>query len=560
MPEDCRVGALTGDERTEPRGLDRADGAAAGRAGPDPATTDGRRRHRAAFVAGLAAAATAMAISAVVTAVAPSVPFLPVAIAQVLVRITSGGVDSFFIDRLGHWASRLAVAGICLAFFLTGGILFRAALAGGGRRSTGGPAIGSGLLAMAPLWIASVLLYPAAPQYASRWGFAVLGAGIYAASGVTGALAYARMTAPSQDGTAGPADPSRRYLLASMAVGGAAAAAGALDLGRFVRNVPDPSTTRLVLPNVQRAQRPVPQPGDEAFASIPGLTPEVTPTSRFYVVNEELVSPRLDGSSWRLQVGGLVDHPLSLSFDALTRMQAVERYQTLECISNEVGGQYISTGLFSGIPLREILTRAGVRRGAVQVVFVAVSGYADSISIGAGMDPSTLVIVGLNGRPLPVEHGYPARVLAVGSYGMKNPKWLTEIQVVNHPYQGFWERRGWSNEATVRTNSRIDVPSPGTHAADVRTVAGIAFAGDRGISKVEVSFDEGSSWHPATLKTALSPYTWRLWRFEPDASVAAAARSVTVRAYDGTGAVQPARRQDPFPIGSSGYHSIALKR
>jgi DMSO/TMAO reductase YedYZ molybdopterin-dependent catalytic subunit len=554
MPEDDGMGAITGQERNGPRASDPS----AGGAGPRPPSADAGRRNRAAFVAGLAASAAAMALSAIVSAVAQTVPFLPVAIAQVLVRITSGGVDSFFIDRLGHWASRLAVAGICLAFFLAGGILFRAAFAGHEQRRGGGPALRSSLLAMAPLWFASVLLYPVAPQYAGRWAFAIVAAGIYAAAGATGALAYRRMTESAA--TRNPtSDPSRRYLLASMGVGAVAAAAGVLDLTRFVRSEPDPSTTRLTLPNLQRAVRPAPQPGDAAFASISGLTPEVTPASRFYVVNEELISPRIDGGSWRLQVGGLVDRPTSLSFDALTRLPAVERYQTLECISNEVGGPYISNGLFAGIPLREILTRAGVRHGAVQVVFVTVSGYADSIAIGEAMDPSTLVILGLNGRPLPVEHGYPARILAVGTYGMKNPKWLTQIQVVNRPYQGFWERRGWSKQATVRTNSRIDVPTSGTHATAVRTVAGIAFAGDRGISKVEVSFDGGSSWHAATLKTALSPYTWRLWRFEPDASLLSGSRSVMVRAYDGTGAMQPAQPQDPFPNGSAGYHTVALK-
>jgi DMSO/TMAO reductase YedYZ molybdopterin-dependent catalytic subunit len=258
-------------------------------------------------------------------------------------------------------------------------------------------------------------------------------------------------------------------------------------------------------------------------------------------------------------VGGAVDRPLSLSFDALTRLPTVERYQTLECISNEVGGQYISTGLFSGVPVREILTRAGVRDGAVQVVFATASGFSDSIGLDAAMDPSTLVVVGLNRHRLPVEHGFPARLLAVGSYGMKNPKWLTDIQVVKQPYQGFWERRGWSNEAIVRTNARIDVPSPGARAAEVRTVAGIAFAGNRGISKVEVSLDGGSTWHPATLKSALSPFTWRLWRFDPEPGSLEGARSVTVRAYDGTGAVQSGRREDPFPKGSSGYHSVSLR-
>jgi hypothetical protein len=177
----------------------------------------------------------------------------------------------------------------------------------------------------------------------------------------------------------------------------------------------------------------------------------------------------------------------------------------------------------------------------------------------AAMDPTTLIVVGLNRQAIPIEHGFPARVLAVGTYGMKNPKWLTDIQVVKQPYQGFWERRGWSTQATVRTNSRIDVPSPGTRSSDVRTIAGVAFAGARGISKVEVSLDEGSTWHAATLKTALSPYTWRLWRFDPPAAQLSGARSATVRAYDGTGAAQPSRPEDPFPNGSAGYHTIALK-
>src|SRR5205085_11922723 len=131
------------------------------------------------------------------------------------------------------------------------------------------------------------------------------------------------------------------------------------------------------------------------------------------------------------------------------------RFQTLECISNEVGGEYISTAKFAGIPVREILDRAGVERGVVEAVFGTVSGYSDSIPIGVAMDPTTLIAVGINGRALPTEHGFPARLLAVGNYGMKNPKWLTSIQVVTRPYQGFWERRGWSKPATVRTMSRI---------------------------------------------------------------------------------------------------------
>ncbi len=516
-----------------------------------------------AFVAGLVAASAAMAISAVVHAFAGSVPFLPLAIAQVLVRTTSGGVDSFFIDRLGHWASRLAVAGVCLGFFLAGGFLGRLVpriSRGDGRRF-----VWAGAGSLAPLWAASVVLYPVAPQYLGRWAFAGVSALMYATGGAVGGIAYGRQQAraplrpvpPRRGATA--TDPSRRYFLASLVVGGVAGAAGVLDLGRLVRPVQDPTTLALDLPSLTRATRPPAAPGDVAFDAIRGLSPEITPTSRFYVVNEELVYPRLDVAGWRLSVGGEVDHPMDLSFTALTRLPAVERFQTLECISNEVGGEYISTGRFTGIPLWEILHRAGVRPGAAEVVFASASGYADSLPIRTAMDPTTLIVVALNGRPLPTEHGFPARLLAVGNYGMKNPKWLTKIQVVKQPYEGFWERRGWSRQAIVRTNSRIDVPSSGARTKGVTVIAGVAFAGARGISKVEVSLDSGRTWDAATLKTALSPFTWRLWRFDPGPTQLADARSAMVRAYDGTGAVQAVTRADPFPQGSAGYHTVALR-
>jgi DMSO/TMAO reductase YedYZ molybdopterin-dependent catalytic subunit len=530
-------------ERVPPR-------AASDRRAPPPQTVTRTTR---AFVAGLAGTACVMALSAAVHLASPRVPFLPVAIAQVLVGTTSGGVDSFFIGRLGHWAARLAIAGTCLAYFLAGGALGRLIESLGGAR--GGPPA-AGALSLLPLWVVSVALYPTAPQFIARPAFAMVALGMYVLGGACGGLADAHMRASRPGGTA---DPSRRYFLASVAVAGVAAAAGALDVRHLLRPAPDPALAPLHLTEVRPAPAPPQQPGDRAFATIPHITPEITPTSRFYVVNEEFVSPRVDATSWRLSMGGEVARPFHLTYAGLQGLPAVERYQTLECISNEVGGGYISTAKFTGIPVRELLDRAGIRPGAVEVVFRAVSGYADSIPVGVAMDPTTLVAFGIADHELPIEHGFPARLLAVGNYGMKNPKWLTAIEVVNQPYRGFWERRGWSKEAKVRTNSRIDVPSPGARVGDVRTIAGIAFAGDRGISKVEVSLDGGSTWHAATLKTALSPYTWRLWRFDPDPNDLRPGRTVVVRAYDGSGAVQASRSADPFPQGSAGYHAIDLR-
>jgi DMSO/TMAO reductase YedYZ molybdopterin-dependent catalytic subunit len=504
-----------------------------------------------ATIAGLVAVATVMALSALVHLLASSIPFLPLAIAQVLVRTTSGGVDSFFIERLGHWASRLAVGGTCLAFFLAGGVLGRI-MAGA---NNGGRAILLGPLAMAPLFAASAVLYPAAPQYAPRWEFALVAATIYAVAGVAGGLAYGRMR---WQPTPAATDQSRRYFLASLGVGGVAAAAGVLNLGGLLRRTPDPGLQRLALPNVKPVGRPPSQPGDEAFAEIPSLSPEITPTSRFYVVNEELVYPRLDASTWRLSVGGAVDRPVDLTYDGLKRLPAVERFQTMECISNEVGDEYISTAKFTGVPVREILERAGVQHGVVEVVFGTSSGYADSIPIGLAMEPTTLIVLGINDHALPTEHGFPARLLALGNYGMKNPKWLTSMTPVRTPYQGFWERRGWSKPATIRTMSRIDVPGSGTRAPDVPVVAGIAFGGDRGISKVEVSPDGERTWRPAILKSELSPDTWRLWRYHPAPGELRPGATLAVRAYDGGGAVQARTPEEPFPRGSSGYHTVEL--
>src|SRR5207302_11230982 len=191
-----------------------------------------------------------------------------------------------------------------------------------------------------------------------------------------------------------------------------------------------------------------------------------------------------------------------------------DRYQTLECISNRVGGKLMSNAKWIGVPLNEILDRAGVNTSrAVEVVFRAAGGYSDSLPIDHAMDPSTLIAIGMNGHVLPRAHGYPARLLSVGTYGMKNPKWLTGIQVVDRPFAGYWEQRGWAKLPTVETESRIDIPTNGAVVGRATTIAGVAFAADRGISRVELTTDGGRNWAPAELKTALGPYTWRLWRY-----------------------------------------------
>jgi DMSO/TMAO reductase YedYZ molybdopterin-dependent catalytic subunit len=217
----------------------------------------------------------------------------------------------------------------------------------------------------------------------------------------------------------------------------------------------------------------------------------------------------------------------------------------------------MGTAKWIGVPLPFILEDAGVKPGAVEVVFRASGGYSDSHSVEVAMDESSLIAVGMNGRVLPRAHGFPARLLTMGTYGMKNPKWLTEIEVVDSPFEGFWQQRGWSKPSIVKTGARIDIPKDGIAGAETVTAGGVAFAGARGISKVEVSVDGGATWNEAQLKTALADDTWRLWlhTWTPSATDAG---PLVVRAYDGDGARQAATVMDPYPNGASGYHSVEL--
>jgi len=274
------------------------------------------------------------------------------------------------------------------------------------------------------------------------------------------------------------------------------------------------------------------------------------------VVDEEIIDPDIDPATWRMSVGGLVERPLALTYDELKRMPLIERYQTLECISNKVGGDLISNGLWAGVRLRDILQRAGLKPGAVEVVFRAAGGYSDSLPLDHAMDPTTLVAIGMNGHVLPRAHGFPARLLSVGTYGMKNPKWLTSIEAIDHRYTGFWEARGWNASAPIKTSSRIDT-AVGPQAGERVTIAGIAFAGDRGVDRIDVSADGGRTWKPARLEAALSPYSWRRWRYIWTPS-GTGRSDVVVRAIDGRGAVQIQIPGDPFPSGATGYDSIVL--
>jgi len=294
---------------------------------------------------------------------------------------------------------------------------------------------------------------------------------------------------------------------------------------------------------------------------------EVTPVDKFYRVDVNVFPPSVDSATWVLPIEGLVNTPISLDYQQLLAMPSVQQYNTLECVSNDVGGDLISTALWTGVRFSDILAQAGVSPQATYVIFKATDGYSVGIPIAKAMDPGTILAYQMNGVPLPTEHGFPARMIVPGYYGMMNCKWVTSIELASQTYQGYWQVRGWINEAEYETASSVVTPGDAqitqlfgiapTNSLPLGTVpiAGIAFAGDRGIEKVEVSTDGGNTWTTASLKDPLSGYTWVLWQAEWNPP-AAGSYSIAVRATDGTGAVQTAQMQTPFPGGATGYDIV----
>jgi DMSO/TMAO reductase YedYZ molybdopterin-dependent catalytic subunit len=287
-------------------------------------------------------------------------------------------------------------------------------------------------------------------------------------------------------------------------------------------------------------------------------TPEVTPTDEFYVVSKNLIDPDPDGGSWRLQVSGATENTVVLNYDDIRAMPSQEQYTTMQCISNEVGGELMSNALWRGVPLRDVIDQAGPTDDAKYVLMRSVDGYTDSISMDFAMHPQTMLAYEMNGERLTSKHGYPLRLLTPGKYGMKHPKWITEVILMQDEELGFWQKRGWDQVATMNTTVRIDVPSDGkTVDPEPLLVQGVAFSGDRGISKVEVSTDQGGTWQEAKLKPPLGPYTWVLWEYEWSGPPAGEGE-IWARATDGTGELQSDDELDPYPNGVAAYHRISF--
>ena len=357
----------------------------------------------------------------------------------------------------------------------------------------------------------------------------------------------------------------RRFVFSSLVAAGAALLAGA---GGFAlsRRVDVTASRRAVGELVPTTPAP-PIPPGAAFPDL-GTPTFITPSADFYRVDVNLTVPQLRAEDAVVRITGMVDTPMEFTFDDIRSMPLVEKTITMTCVSNEVGGPYVSTSNFIGVPLLELLDKAGIQDGAEQVVGHSVDGF----TLGTPLDllrnagDDALLAIGMNREALLPEHGFPVRTVVPGLYGyVSATKWLTELELATYDVEPYWVARGWDGRppgvVPIKISSRIDAPDsfakvPGGQV----TVAGTAWAQGRGISRVEIRFDD-DDWQPAELATEVNPNTWRMFRFTT--SLPPGQHTVTCRAVDGSGYMQPQERlrllnPGPVPDGSTGWHSIVF--
>ncbi len=368
---------------------------------------------------------------------------------------------------------------------------------------------------------------------------------------LTHRLLVPRIEEPT-DGLA--ADRSRRRFLGmASAAGVVAVTAGVVGRRLLTRTPALPPIT--IIPPTYTA----PLPGPEHDFGIEGLSPIVVSNDDFYRIDTALVVPRVAVADWSLRVTGLVDNPLSFTYDDLLGMELVEDHITIACVSNEVGGDLVGNALWTGVPLAGVLELAGLQPGATQLVGRSVDRFTVGFPPELVFDGrGALIAVAMNGDPLPAAHGFPARLIVPGLYGyVSATKWLSEIELTTWDgFDAYWVPRGWSKEAPIKTQSRIDLPRSGrTVAAGQVEVAGVAWAPLKGVSEVEVSVD-GGDWTPCALTEPLSSRAWVQWK--ASVQLASGDHTIAVRATDGPGSTQTADRVPPRPDGATGHHTIRV--
>jgi DMSO/TMAO reductase YedYZ molybdopterin-dependent catalytic subunit len=352
--------------------------------------------------------------------------------------------------------------------------------------------------------------------------------------------------------------PLRRSFLATgVAVAGTAAIAGVA--GRLLTERQSVAVAQQALRLPAPAKAP-PRLASDVDLKIPGLSSFITPNSKFYRVDTAIVLPEIPPSSWQLRIHGMVDREIVLSFDELIRRPLIEEYITLTCVSNPVSGPYIGNARWLGTSLRGLLQQAGMKAGADQLFCTSSDGFTSGSPVLTAMDGrDSMLAIAMNGAALPVEHGFPVRMVVPGLYGYVSAcKWITDIEVTTYSANtAYWAQRGWSQQAPIKTESRIDVPNGLSEVKPGKvTVAGVAWAQHKGIDAVEVRVDRGP-WHRARLAAVPDIDTWRQWVWD-DWNAIPGSHVIEARATDATGYTQTAVQAPPEPNGASGYPSVSV--
>lgn len=546
------------------------------------------------LLAGIAGAAVALAFGEFIDGSVDSIPSLVVAVGEALVDYSPDWAVKLSIELFGEKDKAVLAIGIVGVSLLIGGLLGACAMA---PRRRWVPFAGFAAFGVIGGWTAA--RNPMSPLVGS-WVVALAAA----------ALGYATLRlllrcAPSGPGARAPdesldserdqaavagdrpdavPDSSRRKFL--LGVGGAGVAAvGFVALGRGVRGpsaaetaragidltpVRPPATTAAAgavtaaEPTATTAAGPsvaTQVAALDTLDEVAGISSYVTPNSDFYRIDTALTVPQVDPANWKLSFTGMVDNPYELTFDEILAMDRQEHVVTLSCVSNRVGGNLVGNAVWNGVPLVDLLERAGVQEGADQVVGRSVDDWTAGFPTPLLYDGrNALLAVGMNGEPLPTRHGFPARLVVAGLYGYVSAvKWVEEIHLTTwDAFDGYWVPRGWSKRGPMKTQSRIDVPGSGDRpvAGAETAIAGIAWAPTRGISAVEVRIDDGP-WQQCDLGEALGDESWVQWHlpWTPTAGT----HALQVRAIDGTGMTQPEGPKDVRPDGAEGWHRVAVR-
>ena len=537
------------------------------------------------FVAGLAAGAVAVAVSLILKETSGGM-FLPEIASQALFSVTPGQVESQAVENIGPLAKYSAFIGSIIANIVAFGIIaifLDKLFARLKKRGYLLEALLSSALSYIIFIIIAVILVT---LIQSRSGIQVVPLPLIVLSLIPSQLAFGFVLSSFFHGRTKRKSPevpepslgtptdtmdvtySRRAFLRLIAAAAVALPIILLGVDRLLSRQNEAQEQASTTTNLLPQTGPKPK-GFEDPNLAPLLASEVTPTYLFYRIDINPIVPQVDSKSWNLTIKGLVEKPLTINYDQIKSMPSVEEYVTLECISNKIGGDLISTALWKGVRLSQLLEKAAIKPNVKYVVFRCADGYDVGIPIEKSQMEGTILAYDMNYAPLTPKHGFPVRAIVPGLYGMMNPKWITEIELVDSVYEGYWQRLGWRNNAEDNTGSTILIPDHAPARQRFRKldetddtsyggkvpIAGIAFAGNRGISKVEVSTDGGTTWKTAQIKDPLSQYTWVLWTagYVPPNKEN---YKIVVRATDKTGNTQTTEMSPPFPNGATGYHTI----